>query len=181
MGTSHFSATSAILRSCAGVVTPPFICGTTEKVPSFWILAWTRSLMNRASFSSMYSSAHIILSNDASPILDFASSAPSGASAAKTEETDFRLCAMISAISSGLSNGTPGTYQVADGSCTTAPPAAHSTIWHTIVLQEPQPLPALVLSITPATDLVPPSTQATSAPLLTPLQLQTWASSASSA
>ena len=153
IGTSHFSATSAILRSCAGVVTPPFICGTTEKVPSFWMLACTRSLMNLASFSSMYSSAHIILSSEASPILDFASSAPSGASAAKTEDTDRRPCSMIAAISSGLSIGIPGTYQFADGSSTTAPPAAHSTIWQTMVLQEPQPLPALVLSITPATDL----------------------------
>ena len=48
-------------------------------------------------------------------------------------------------------------------------------------LQEPQPLPARVLSMTPATVLVPLSTQATRAPLETPLQLQTWASSASSA
>ena len=181
IGTSHFSATSAILRSWAGVVTPPFICGTTEKVPSFWMLACTRSLMNRASFSSMYSSAHIILSSEARPILDFASSAPSGASAANTAETDFSPCSRMAAISSGLSIGMPGTYQFADGSSSTAPPAAHSTIWQTMVLQEPQPLPALVLSITPATDLTPLSTQATSAPLETPLQLQTWASSASSA
>ena len=52
IGTSYFSATSAIRRSWSGVVTPPRICGTTEKVPSFWMLACTRSLMNRASFSS---------------------------------------------------------------------------------------------------------------------------------
>src|SRR5688572_23422540 len=38
IGTAYFSATSAIRRSCSGVVTPPRICGTTEKVPSFWIV-----------------------------------------------------------------------------------------------------------------------------------------------
>ncbi len=52
IGTWYLSATSAIRRSCSGVVTPPRICGTTEKVPSFWMLAFTRSLMKRASFSS---------------------------------------------------------------------------------------------------------------------------------
>ena len=51
IGTSYFSATSAIFRSWAGVVTPPLICGTTENVPSRWMLACTRSLMNSPSFS----------------------------------------------------------------------------------------------------------------------------------
>ena len=51
-------------------MTPPFICGTTEKVPSFWMLACTRSLMNLASCSSMTSSAHIIFSSEARPIFD---------------------------------------------------------------------------------------------------------------
>ena len=63
----------------------------------------------------------------------------------------------------------------------TAPPAAHSTTWPTSSLHDPQPLPALVFAITPVTDVVPSRTQATSAPLETPLQLHTWASSASSA
>ncbi len=75
----------------------------------------------------------------------------------------------------------PGTYHDADGSSVTAPPAAHSTTWQTSSLQDPQPLPALVLAITPVTEVSPPRTQATSAPLDTPLQLHTWASSASSA
>ena len=103
IGTSYFSATSAILRSWAELVTPPFICGTTEKVPSFWMLACTRSLMNRASRSSMYSSAHIIFSSEASPILEFASSAPSGASAANTADTERSPSSRIAVISSGLS------------------------------------------------------------------------------
>jgi hypothetical protein len=84
--------------------------------------------MNRASFSSMYRSFHIMSSSDAKPIFDFASSAPSGPSAANTDETDRRPRARIAAISSGLSIGIPGTYQLADGSTCTASPAAHSTI-----------------------------------------------------
>ena len=35
IGTLYFSATSAIRRSSAGVVTPPRMRGTTENVPSF--------------------------------------------------------------------------------------------------------------------------------------------------
>jgi hypothetical protein len=91
------------------VVTPPRICGTTEKVPSFWMLACTRSLMNRASFSSMYSSPHIILSSEASPILDLTSSAPSGASAVKTADGDLRSSSRTFSIRAGLSIGMPGT------------------------------------------------------------------------
>ena len=34
IGIAYLSATSAIRRSCHELVTPPFICGTTEKVPS---------------------------------------------------------------------------------------------------------------------------------------------------
>ena len=52
IGTWYFSATSAMRRSSAGVVTPPRMRGTTENVPSFWMLAWTRSLMKRAERSS---------------------------------------------------------------------------------------------------------------------------------
>ena len=52
MRTSYFSATSAMRRSSSGVVTPPRIRGTTEKVPSFWMFAWTPSLMKRAERSS---------------------------------------------------------------------------------------------------------------------------------
>ena len=54
IGTSWRSATSAIRRSSAGVVTPPRMRGTTENVPSFWMFAWTRSLMKRAWRSSRW-------------------------------------------------------------------------------------------------------------------------------
>ncbi len=54
-GTSYFTATSAMRIRSFGVVTPPGISGTTEKVASFWMLACTRSLMKRASRSSSYS------------------------------------------------------------------------------------------------------------------------------
>ena len=53
IGTSYFSAASAMARSSAGVVTPPHMRGTTEKVPSFWMLAWARSLMKRDWASSV--------------------------------------------------------------------------------------------------------------------------------
>src|SRR4029453_1164439 len=72
-------------------------------------------------------------------------------------------------------------YHDADGSSVIAPSAAHSTIWPTSSLHDPQPLPALVFAITPVTDVSPPCTHATSVPLLTPLQLPTCASSESSA
>ena len=48
IGTAYLSATSAIRRSSSGVTTPPRMRGTTLNVPSFWMLAWTRSLMNFA-------------------------------------------------------------------------------------------------------------------------------------
>ena len=53
-GTSYLSATSAIRRSSAAFVTPPRMRGTTENVPSFWMFAWTRSLMKRAWRSSRW-------------------------------------------------------------------------------------------------------------------------------
>src|SRR5918998_2985526 len=176
IGISYLSATSAIRRSCSAFVTPPLICGTTENVPSRWMLACTRSLMNRASRSSTYSPPHIILSSDARPILLLASSSPPGTSLANTDETDFSSCVRMAAISSGFGIGTPGTYQLALGSSSTAPPAAHSTICATRPLQVPQPLPALVQSMTPLTVLQPSCTQAAIVPLVTPLQLQTCAS-----
>src|SRR5512142_3081975 len=163
-GTAYFSATSAILRSCCGVVTPPFICGTTEKVPSRWMLACTRSLMNRPPRSSTKSSGHIIRSNEVRPILLLASSAPPGASAANTAETEYNRCSRIAAINSGLASGTPGTYQDSAGSTSISSPAAHSTICATKLLQEPQPLPARVAFITPGTVFVPSRTHFTSAP-----------------
>src|SRR6185369_9404837 len=178
IGTSYFSATSAIRRSSAGLVTPPAICGTTENVPSFWMLACTRSLMNRPSRSSTKSLPQTIRSSEVSAILLAASSLPSGASSAKTAETDRRPRARISASSVGLSSGTPGTYQFADGSSSRSPSAAHSTISFTSVLHDPQPLPARVAAMTPGTVFTPSRTQAAILPLLTPLQLQTWASSA---
>ena len=58
-------------------------------------------------------------------------------------------------INVGLSYGIAGTYHDADGSSVTAPPAAHSTIWPTSSLHDPQPLPALVFAITPVTDVSP--------------------------
>src|SRR4051794_29132916 len=145
------------------------------------MLACTRSLMNRASRSSTYSSPHIIFSSEARPILLLASSSPPGTSLANTADTDFSSWVRMAAISSGLGIGTPGTYQLAAGSSSTSPPAAHSTICWTRLLQVPQPLPARVLSITPLTVLQPPCTVSTSVCLLTPLQLQTWACGSSSA
>src|SRR5689334_4660491 len=139
------------------------------------MLPWTRSLMNLASFSSMYSPFQITLSSDASGILDRASSLPSGASAANTAETDFSPCSRIASTSSAFSIGMPGTYQLTDGSSSMASPAAHSTICLTRLLQVPHPLPARVFAITPLTVVSSSSrTQETSVPLLTPLQLQTW-------
>jgi hypothetical protein len=110
-----------------------------------------------------------------------ASCLPSGASAAKTDDTDFSCCSRTAAMSAGFSSGTPGTYQRDDGSSSSAPSAAHSTICVTSALQDPQPLPALVCAITPLSEAVPDFTHEAMSPLLTPLQLQTWASSASSA
>jgi hypothetical protein len=44
-GTLNFSATSAMARSSCGLVRPPHMRGTTEKLPSFWMLPCARSLM----------------------------------------------------------------------------------------------------------------------------------------
>src|SRR5437764_544570 len=88
--------------------------GTTENVPSFWMLACTRSLMNRASRSSTYSSRHRLLSSDARPFLLFSSSPlPSSRS---TAETLLRPRLRTSATSVGLSIGTAATYHDSDGS-----------------------------------------------------------------
>ena len=56
VGIANFSTTSAIARNSLAEVTPPHMRGTTENVPSFWMLAWTRSLMKRDWASSSYSS-----------------------------------------------------------------------------------------------------------------------------
>ena len=58
VGTLNFSAASAIARNSLAVVTPPQMRGITEYVPSFWIFACARSLMNRDWLSSVYSCAH---------------------------------------------------------------------------------------------------------------------------
>src|SRR5215207_10552161 len=79
----------------------------------------------------------------------------------------------MAAMSSGLASGMPGTYQEADGSSVTSPSAAHSTICLTSDLQEPQPLPARVLSMTAPTLPQPSATAPQIAPLVTPLQLHT--------
>ena len=56
VGTLYLSAASAMARSSFGLVMPPHIRGTTENVPSFWMLAWLRSLTKRLCGSSRYSS-----------------------------------------------------------------------------------------------------------------------------
>ena len=179
IGMSNLSAVSAMRRSSSAVVTPPDIRGTTEKVPSRWMLACTRSLMYRASRSSTNSPAQITLSSDARAILDAASS-PSGANSANTSDTDLSWFDRMASTSAGFSIGIAGTYQFALSSTETAPPpssTAHSTIWATTDLHDPQPLPARVFAITPATLSSPSATHPVSAPLETPLQLQTCAES----
>src|SRR5215204_1204369 len=84
-------------------------------------------------------------------------------------------------MSSGLAIGMPGTYQLADGSSVRSPSAAHSTICLTSDLQEPQPLPARVRSMTSPTLLQPPATAPHRSPFDTPLQLHTWESAGISA
>ena len=97
-------------------------------------------------------------------------------------DTDRRPCGRgWPAISSGLAIGTPGTYQFADGSSSTAPPAAHSTIWRPASCRSRSPCRPGSCPSPRRRILQPPSTHATRAPLQTPLQLQTCASSASSA
>ena len=105
---SYFSATSASRRSSSGEVTPPNMRGTTLKVPSRCIFACTRSLMKRASRSSSYSSAHIVFSSDANPILLAASSLPP-ASVSSTADTLRSPCSLIAAVSSALVIGIAGT------------------------------------------------------------------------
>ena len=145
IGTSYFSATSAIRRSWPAVVTPPFICGTTENVPSRWMLACTRSLMNRASRSSTNSSPHIISQQRRQRHLATSRPPRRRGPARRTPTTPTAVRAPGSPPSaSACPSGCPGTYQCADGSSSTSPPAAHSTICATSGLQEPQPLPARV-------------------------------------
>jgi len=181
IGTAYLSATSAMRRSWSGVVTPPFICGTTEKVPSRWMLPCTRSLVNRASRSSTISSVHRVRSREARPILLLASSSPRGARAANTADTDFSSCSRMAAMRSGFDSGMPGTYQDAEGSSSAAPPRAASRISLIEPLHDPQPLPARVLSMSAVGVCAPALTAVSRAPLLTPLQLHTWASSGRSA
>ena len=102
IGMRCLSATSAMRRSWSAEVTPPFICGTTENVPSRWMLACTRSLMKRPSRSSTTSAPQIVRSSEVSPIFDRASSTPPGASAANTADTERRSRSRTSATSSAL-------------------------------------------------------------------------------
>src|SRR6266851_2998714 len=148
--------------------------GTTLNVPSFWMLACTRSLMKRASRSSSYSLPQRVLRSEARPTLLGASSRPL-ASASNTAETLRRPRSLISRISSGLASGTPGTYQWTDGSSTGASPAQLSRSALTSFLHEPQPVPARVASQSALSVRLPPRTEARSSPLETPLQLQTCA------
>ncbi len=52
VGMANLSAASAMARNSLGLVRPPHMRGTTEKLPSFWMLAWARSLMKRDCLSS---------------------------------------------------------------------------------------------------------------------------------
>src|SRR5882762_5903501 len=141
--------------------------GTTLNVPSFWMLACTRSLMKRASRSSSYSLPQRVLRSEARPILLGASSRPL-ASAANTAETLHRPRSLISRIRSGFESGTPGTYQCTDGSSTGASPTQLSKSALTSFLHEPQPVPARVASQSGLSVRFPPRTEARIAPLETP-------------
>src|SRR5438552_7590331 len=144
--------------------------GTTEKVPSFWMLAWTRSLMKRASRSSSYCSFQSDLSRLARPFLLFMSSpVPSSLS---TADTLLRPRSRIAATRAGLSMGTAGTYHASDGSTLTAPATA-SIRPLTSVLHDPQPVPARVALPTALTVHDPARIAVQIVPLLTPLQSQT--------
>ena len=107
-GTLYFTATWAIRMSSAGVQTPPGISGTTEKVPSRWMLACTRSLMKRASRSSSYSPAQMVASRLARGGL-LAASSPVGDRAANTADTERRPRRLTSATSSTFASGMQGT------------------------------------------------------------------------
>ena len=169
-------------RSCSALVTPPDIRGTTEKVPSFWMLACTRSLMNRASRSSTYSPPHTSRSSDASAGLAFASSQPP-ASAANTSDTERRSAfADRGHQRRACASGCRGRTSRPPG-----PPRARrrppsSTMSRPAPCTSRSPLPARVLAITPRQlPLAAAHAGDRIAPLDTPLQLQTCASSASSA
>src|SRR5262245_60268370 len=121
------------------------------------MLAWTRSLMNRASRSSWYSSFQSDLSRLARPFLLFGSSPdPSSRS---TADTLLRPRSRIAPTRAGLSMGTAGTYHASDGSALTAPATA-SIRPFTRVLHEPQPVPARVALPTPLTVHAPALTAA---------------------
>ena len=108
-GTLYFSATSAMRCSSAGVQTPPGISGMTEKVPSFWMLPCTRSLMKRASRSSTYSSFQIVISNDASAGLLAAILLAAAQRSEDRRTPTASSCSRTALISSGLVSGMPGT------------------------------------------------------------------------
>src|SRR6267378_3776185 len=94
-----------------------------------------------------------------------------------TEETLRSPRNLISRISSGLGSGTPGTYQCTDGSSAGASPTQLSRSALTSFLHEPQPVPARVASQSAFKERLSPRAEARIAPLETPLQLQTCASS----
>ena len=113
-GTSYFRRRRRCGAARAGVQMPPGISGMTEKVPSFWMLAWTRSLMKRASRSSSYSPFQTVLSSDASAGLLAGSSLPP-ASASNTADTDFRPCSRIAFDELGLAQRNAGHVVVDRG------------------------------------------------------------------
>ena len=152
IGTSYFSATSAIRRSSSGVVTPPFICGTTENVPSFWMLACTRSLMNRASLLVDVLVGPHHLQQRGQPHLGLRVLGRSGASAANTADTDRRLLFpdrrhQLRLVHRDRRARTSSPTGPRRPRRRRAAPTRRSG--RPCVLHEPQPLPARVLSITP--------------------------------
>ena len=136
----------------------------------------------RPSRSSGASAPHIIFSSEARPILDFASSAPSG----RERREDLRHRAKIARRGSRPSARACPSGCRARSSGRTGPPRRRR---RRRTPRSARPVPCTSRSpcrpgsgsMTPVTVLQPPLTARTMVALQTPLQLQTWASSASSA
>jgi hypothetical protein len=56
----YLSTTSAMRRNSSALVSPPHMRGITEVRPSFWMLAWLRSLMKRDCGSSCASFGQVL-------------------------------------------------------------------------------------------------------------------------
>ncbi|MNT78035.1 hypothetical protein D3C72_2172290 [compost metagenome] len=61
VGIWYLSTTSAMRRNSSAEVSPPHMRGITLYVPSFWILAWLRSLMKRLCGSSLASLGQVLI------------------------------------------------------------------------------------------------------------------------